>query len=91
MCCVGNGPGCFATIQAAVYGWSLGGEFATPNTPRWTYRNEPYLYKIQLATHLDPPAGTSIEEIQESDEKLLVEFLREFLPVLSPNLLKTKS
>lgn len=36
--------------QEVLYAWSTGGAWETPESPRWTYRRQPYLYKIQAAS-----------------------------------------
>lgn len=55
------------------YAWSTGGDWSAPENPRFSYADQPYLYKIQLAAPVAPEAGDDSSDTCQ-------DFLREFIP-----------
>jgi hypothetical protein len=64
-----------ANLQRVYYAWTPGNRWSTEGVIRWTLARPPYLYKIQLASHL--PAGTNLET-----DDACRKFLEDFAPVV---------
>jgi len=73
------------------YGWTTGDQFVAPDSPRWTFRNAPYLYKIQWAAHHTPSTTASPRESSPDDPEVFQSFVRDLLPVLRPCLSRPSS
>jgi hypothetical protein len=69
-----------ASLVRVYYGWTPGNQWAATDNPRVSLASCPYLYKIQIQTHL--PAGTDI-----ADNDPCKNFLKDFLPVLRKHLI----
>ena len=69
-----------ANLIRVYYGWTPGNRWEASKNPRVSLASCPYLYKIQLATHL--PAGMNIE-----DNDPCKNFLEDFIPVLKEHLI----
>ena len=65
-----------ARLLHVYYAWSTGGPWSAPESPRFTFSGNPYLYKIQLVGYASPTA------LQQS-ENPVPNFLRVFLPAAS--------
>jgi len=59
------------------WAWSATGYWQAPASPRWTFGNEPFLYKLYVVY-----GGAS--------DSMTDEFLREFLPVLDKSLFRAR-
>ncbi len=62
------------------YAWTANDHWSAPENARYAFLGSPYLYKIQLATEL--PAGSDLKK-----DDACRDFLRDFLPVLRPQLI----
>ena len=71
-----------ADILRVYYAWASGGPWAAPKEPRWAFSNCPYIYKIQLASHL--PLGSDIQ----TDDPCR-RFLKDFVPALKSHLIES--
>lgn len=58
------------------WAWSPGGRWHAPESPRWTFRGEPFLYKLYV-THAGTDTGSLVANGSQSV------FLRQLLPQLS--------
>jgi hypothetical protein len=65
-----------APTLSVYYGWSTGGPWQAPESPRLTYAGAPFLYKVQLGCY-----ATNAE--QGAIKDLPTEFLKAFLPVVT--------
>jgi hypothetical protein len=66
------------------FGWSNGGPWGAPDSPRWTFGGSSYLYKLQVAAFA--PAR------EEPDEReICTEFLKAFVPAARRHLLEADS
>jgi len=70
-----------ADILRVYYAWTAGGPWASPKEPRWSFSNCPYIYKIQLASHL--PLGSDVQ----TDDPCR-RFLQDFVPALKSHLIE---
>lgn len=68
-----------ANLLRVYYGWNDGGGWTAPDNPRFDYAGRPLLYKIQVA-------GNAAGEAAAQPDDLGQRFLRDFLPVLQPQL-----
>lgn len=68
-----------ANLLRVYYGWNDGGGWTAPDNPRFDYAGRPLLYKIQVA-------GNAAGEAAAKPDDLGQRFLRDFLPVLQPQL-----
>jgi hypothetical protein len=59
------------------YGWSTGGVWSAPGSPRFAFAGRPHLYKIQLTVAM--PSGRT-----HGGEDAGVRFLRDFIPAVGP-------
>ncbi|MBN1910416.1 MAG: hypothetical protein JW818_11800 [Pirellulales bacterium] len=64
-----------ARVQNVCYGWSVGDGWQSPESARWTFFGEPYLYKIQVSCVV--PTGEETRAMESCRH-----FLKDFLPVL---------
>lgn len=68
------------SVQQVYYAWSDGSRWTNPESPRWAFRRQPYLYKLQLASvqpSESPAAGDS--QMQGAED-----FLHEFSAAARP-------
>jgi hypothetical protein len=70
--------------QQVYYAWSAGNHWSKPESPRWTFRSQPYLYKVQIAGIVPDeteggPAQTPAQGLED--------FVREFTAAARPFLL----
>jgi uncharacterized protein DUF3485 len=69
-----------ANLIRVYYGWTPGDHWAATENPRVSLAWCPYLYKIQLASHL--PAGTDLTSNDPCKN-----FLEDFIPVMKEHLI----
>ena len=68
-----------ANLQRVYYAWTPGDRWSTEGVIRWSLARPPYLYKIQLASHL--PAGADLDT-----DDACRNFLKDFVSVARPYL-----
>ena len=56
--------------------WHADGHWQAPDSPRWTFASQPYLYKMYVIRELP-------QRSERTDEDPIPEFLRQFLPELT--------
>ena len=62
-----------ANLIRVYYGWTPGNQWEATENPRFSFAGCPYLYKIQLASHI--PAGTDLTNTDPCKN-----FLEDFIP-----------
>lgn len=68
-----------APILSVYYGWTLGGPWQAPESPRLKYAGTPLLYKLQMASYAADDEPGAIKDLP-------AEFLKAFLPVVTKSL-----
>lgn len=61
------------------WAWSLQPPWQAPDNPRWTFRGQPYLYKLYVSHEVPEPGASSLDQPA-------LEFLQQFLPSLNGTL-----
>lgn len=72
-------------VQHVFYGWSEGGRWSRPASPRWAFGRAPYLYKLQMATTevanaSDKPSADRPRGKTDAAEKFLEQFIEAARP-----------
>lgn len=66
------------------WAWNAWGEWEAPTSPRWTFRGQPFLFKLYVGREVtDTAAGPG--------EEPTLDFLHDFLPVLEAALFPTRN
>jgi hypothetical protein len=64
-----------ASLLRIDWAWNATGTWQAPDSPRWTFRGEPFLYKLYLVRETQPGESAAAEPT--------LELLRQLLPVLN--------
>jgi hypothetical protein len=70
-------------VQQVYYAWSAGDRWTKPDNPRWTFRRQPYLYKLQMASVQPRESEANADSQSQGAEN----FLREFTVAARPFLI----